>query len=89
MEDKEILMEKFKIVAQISDNYNNLFWQRTNVFFVIISALFAAYGLTATKVLEVGRPGTGTPEEFAFVLVPVALVLVFIGVFGALLSKLW
>jgi hypothetical protein len=89
MDDKEVLMEKFKIAAHIQDNYNTLFWHRTNVFFVINSALFAAYGLTATKILEVGKLGTGTPEEFAFVLIPISLALVFIGVFGALLSKLW
>ncbi len=37
----DILLEKFKIAAQIQDNYNSLFWYRTSVFFAIIGALFA------------------------------------------------
>jgi hypothetical protein len=46
-----VLLEKFKLAATFQDNYNNLFWVRTGTFFAITAALFAGYGLIATKIL--------------------------------------
>jgi hypothetical protein len=77
----EIRLEKFRIAAQIQDKYNDLFWYRISVFFGIISALFAGYGLIATQVLKHDSP--------LLEVVPLILVLVTFGVAGALLSRFW
>jgi hypothetical protein len=78
---KEILLEKFKIAAEIQDRYNNLFWYRTTVFFGINTALFAGYGLVATKILEL-EPVTIQADL-------ITGILMLFGVFGAYLSKVW
>ena len=80
-EEKKILLEKFKLAATIQDNYNSLFWYRTTVFFGINTALFAGYGLVATKILELN------PVTVQAALTTIMLVL--FGVFGAYLSKVW
>lgn len=77
----QVLLEKFKIAATIQDNYNNLFWYRTSVFFAIISVLFAGYGLTATEILK----HDSLPPEVT----PLILMLMIFGVIGALLSWFW
>jgi hypothetical protein len=77
----DILLEKFKISAQIQDNYNTLFWTRTTVFFAINTALFAGYALAATRILDLNS----LPPQA----IPVTLMLVIFGVVGALLSALW
>lgn len=79
--EDEIRLEKYKLAAQIQDNYNNLFWYRTSVFFAIIAALFAGYGLVSTEVLKHGS----IPLEVT----PLIGVLVAFGVAGALLSWYW
>jgi hypothetical protein len=43
----QILLEKFKLAAQIQENYNSLFWYRTTIFFAINTALFGGYALMA------------------------------------------
>lgn len=75
-----ILLEKFNIAAQIQDNYNNLFWYRTSVFFAIIAALFAGYALVST---EIFKHDSITPE-----LKPLILMLVFFGITAAISSGL-
>jgi len=77
----EILLEKYKLAAQIQDNYNNLFWYRTSVFFGIIAALFAGYGLVSTEIIK--------HDSFPFEVTPLIGVLVAFGVVGALLSWYW
>jgi len=89
--DKEdeikILLEKFRIAAEIQDRYNNLFWTRTTVFFGAISALFAAYGLIATEILKqlILKAGSPLPLE----VIPLILMLIIFGGVGAYLSWLW
>jgi len=82
-EDKKIktLLEKFKITAQIQDNYNTLFWTRTTVFIAINTALFAGYALAATTILDLNP----LPPQA----IPITLMLVLFGIVGALLSALW
>jgi len=82
-EDKKIkvLLEKFRISAEIQDRYNTLFWTRTTVFFAINTALFAGYGLAATRILDLN------PLPHQAILVS-SMLLIF-GIVGALLSLLW
>lgn len=82
-EDKKIkvLLEKFRISAEIQNSYNSLFWSRTTVFFAINTALFAGYGLVATKILELNLLA---PHA-----IPITLMLVIFGAVGALLSYYW
>lgn len=79
--DKNILLEKFKIAAKIQDNYNNLFWYRTSVFFAIISALFAGYGLVSSEIIK--------QASIHSEVTPLISTLVIFGVAGAVLSWLW
>jgi hypothetical protein len=85
MEETEILLEKFKIAATIQDKYNDLFWQRTTVFFAIISALFAGYGLISTEVLKQFLKGGSLLMQ----VIPFIIILMIFGGVGAYLSWLW
>jgi hypothetical protein len=81
---KKVLLEKFKIAAEIQDNYNNLFWTRTTVFFAINTALFAGYGLMATEILKI-LLNSRIPVEALII----TLMLVIFGIVGVYLSWLW
>ncbi len=77
----KILLEKFRISAEIQDNYNTLFWTRTTVFFAINTALFAGYALAATRIIDLNPiPPQG---------ILVTFMLVIFGIVGALLSAFW
>ena len=85
IEKKKLLMEKFKIAVNIQDNYNNLFWTRTTVFFAINTALFAGYGLVVTEILKLLVKPDTLPQEARII----TAILVIFGIVGALLSWRW
>jgi hypothetical protein len=83
---KNILLEKFKLAAEIQDRYNNLFWQRTGVFFAIVSALFVGYGLIGSEILKQFITNDGSLPQGA---IPFTLILIIFGGVGAYVSWLW
>lgn len=80
-DDNKVLLEKFRIGADIQKKHNSLFWYRISIFFVITGALFAGNGVASTEIIK----HNSLPPEVTSII----LMLVIFGVAGSVLSWFW